>query len=1602
MVTGTTTSADREVASVAGEQTAEAPVVEAEERASAALSALSEGEERFAEQARSREKQLTAQLAVLEARAAQLEVERDSLRHERDAVLDSTSWRLTGPVRQMAARTPPSLRRYARHCARIIFWTLTPHRMPRRIAYFRSRGAEVALPPAGEPAPAPVPAPSPGSHGAAAAPSPAVEPAPDPLPSPSLGSRGAAVALPPAGEPAPDLVPAGSPGPAALPVADGKALYLKRCDLSVFRVRTGKIIHFPAAETPFFSVIICAYNKFNYNIHVLELLEHAVSYAKAKLSIDIEVVFVNDGSSDETARLDDYVKGLVFRTAAPNIGFLRASNLGAAGASGSYFVFLNNDVEFAPDAFVHLHGAVQRDKSDVACFGGAILQFDGTLQDLGSGIWRDGAAQGYFRNEPPTRYAFAYPRDVDYVAGCFFCISAAEFRSFGGFDERYSPGYYEEADLALRLSKTGRRSRVYPDIVIYHLEYGTFSSDTAPRASIELMVKNRPVFVERHRDLLDKRPEFKPTAGYSVWYENCRPRVLFVEQTVPSMKMGSGFGRSEIILRSLLEFVDVDIFACNREPYMIVPEDFSYLDITFGPSPEELYKVLERKHYDFVYFCRTPYLSRYDGVLSAWKRRHGRIVVCDTEAVAAIRDISRQTGAESYPEIIANASFGAALMAEFRDTDAADAFIAVNEFEADIIRGCCARPVHIIGHHLSVKSATGSLSSRSGLFFFGALYGAGAPNYDSIVWFLTYVWPKIRKVRPAEMLRIAGVARDGVPLAPLTREGVVYLGSLEDPVEEFARSRVFIAPTRFAAGIPFKVQEALSYGVPTVTSCLIAEQLAYTGDCAGAICAATVKDGGAAFAKACLRLLTEDAFWTEKHMAALAYTAQHCTPSALHRATEELLRELRPINPAAALGRGARVIDLEEWRSDCVLAEGATVALERPLGIFVHFRYQDLAEEVAGCLAQIDLPKRIYVSAVSEEGCAAVRDVFARYGIEAASEFAAVPDCGQDIAPLLIQFGNKLSQHDICLKIHGNELMNGPAEFGEHWRLYLHSELLGDARRVRMIAATFLADAELGVLVPHDFLRPTGYQTQIGPDFDRMHKVLSNIDVDLLPGQQVESPVGSMFWFRGDALAGLSAVGFDWRDFADGANQPGSSLGRAIEKSALFFAANAGKKWGYLPPQPNGPRISRDEAIRLVRKGGAFDEAYYLATNKDVAAAGVNPIEHWVDFGWREGRNPSALRNSGYRRDAAASFEVAPLTISRAGEHYIEVAPVSRSAPLEPNFILGPLSDPLMQCYFADDTALSVGCYELKNVGVTSHGLLVRDGALLVCEQLSLGEAAIAEAGQYGNICAKDRYSRLVDGPVVSLAGPGHLIYGHWLVDFLPKLYLLHKTGSDPFRVRYIIPGNTPDFALSWLRLLGIADSQIIRFDPYSEVVGVRDLIVPTMLRTNGRTHPLFRPAIEYLRSLIPGGDHRRPGARDADRNLFVARGGPGPESRKLLNRRAIEQLAADAGLEIIRPEVFSLMDQLAMFAGAKRIVGEYGSGLHGSLFAPPGSMVCALRAAARHPGFLQSGLCQAMDQKIGYVFGAAGEHDVAQEFSIGEDDFRCVLQLMEIGGELE
>src|SRR5207248_6502340 len=61
----------------------------------------------------------------------------------------------------------------------------------------------------------------------------------------------------------------------------------------------------------------------------------------------------------------------------------------------------------------------------------------------------------------------------------------------------------------------------------------------------------------------------------------------------------------------------------------------------------------------------------------------------------------------------------------------------------------------------------------------------------------------------------------------LRGNGVDFLGRREEVTSLYDGARVFVAPTRFGAGIPLKIQEAAAHGVPVVTTSLMRKQLGW-------------------------------------------------------------------------------------------------------------------------------------------------------------------------------------------------------------------------------------------------------------------------------------------------------------------------------------------------------------------------------------------------------------------------------------------------------------------------------------------------------------------------------------------------------------------------------------------------------------------------------------------------------------------------------------------------------------------------------------------------------------------------------------------------------
>jgi hypothetical protein len=88
-----------------------------------------------------------------------------------------------------------------------------------------------------------------------------------------------------------------------------------------------------------------------------------------------------------------------------------------------------------------------------------------------------------------------------------------------------------------------------------------------------------------------------------------------------------------------------------------------------------------------------------------------------------------------------------------------------------------------------------------------------------------------------------------------------------------------VAPTRFAAGIPFKVGEAAARGLPCVASKLLAEQLGWVPE--KELLAAGTADQ---FIQQCTRLYTDERLWTSVRTAAIKRVEQEYSTERFRKA----------------------------------------------------------------------------------------------------------------------------------------------------------------------------------------------------------------------------------------------------------------------------------------------------------------------------------------------------------------------------------------------------------------------------------------------------------------------------------------------------------------------------------------------------------------------------------------------------------------------------------------------------------------------------------------------------------------------------------------------
>jgi glycosyltransferase involved in cell wall biosynthesis len=363
---------------------------------------------------------------------------------------------------------------------------------------------------------------------------------------------------------------------------------------------------------------------------------------------------------------------------------------------------------------------------------------------------------------------------------------------------------------------------------------------------------------------LDPRLECPSTSARS---------VVVLGHWLPAMDRSAGGLRAFTILEILREEGYVVVFGADRErvehvalfgteqelnQYEVMFERLN-IDVLYGSKA--VLRHLHEKGYEYQFVVLSypevtyryfPYVRAYainakvvyDPVDLHWLRMERESIIKDD-------DVLRQK-AENYRRI---ERFNAA---------AADMVFAVTpEEKSQILEEVKNAQVEVIPTiHDCVESAK-PLAGRKNLLFVG--HYAHSPNEDAVGYFVKEIFPLIRQDIPGVVFYMVG-SNITDKVKSLANENVVAVGYVPDLTPHLDGCRVFVAPLRYGAGIKGKIAQSMSFGLPVVTTSIGAEGMGLIdGE------HVLIADSPDAFARAVVRLYTDDLLWERMSLNALLH-----------------------------------------------------------------------------------------------------------------------------------------------------------------------------------------------------------------------------------------------------------------------------------------------------------------------------------------------------------------------------------------------------------------------------------------------------------------------------------------------------------------------------------------------------------------------------------------------------------------------------------------------------------------------------------------------------------------------------------------------------------
>ena len=608
----------------------------------------------------------------------------------------------------------------------------------------------------------------------------------------------------------------------------------------------GGRLAFPRPVEPELAVVVVVEGR-------ADLLLACLRALGSELTERVEVILVENGATGTSRRLLRRVEHATLIALDRRLDRAAAERLASGRAGTEFIAWLDADCRLLPGSLAAALAAI-RSRPGIGAVGGKTIRRDEVVEEAGSILWQDGSTEAYGAGRDPDDPEVMFSRAVDFNAGGFLLARRAAVVA----DPAWAVDDGVQGDRIRRsvhLRASGLETVYDPRIVLARL-----GRSPAPAS---------PLAADLGAELAGQLPKSAANILLARHRGTGRHRVLLFEYRVPHITLGAGYPRSNYMVEELVKlgyfvtFFPVDrLFRRERWADVYGSVDRS-VEVMIDHAGADAGRFLAARagYYDVILISRPSCMEAVRAFLP-WDRVGGRPrIVYDAEAIYAFRTIEqrRHEGRELSP-----AESRELVAAEVQLVEGADAILAVSAGDARNFAAHGVQDVAILSHRVDPVPTPRRFEERSGFLFVGPVIAYGTPNADSIEWFATAIYPQIRaRLGATVSFRTAGT-NHATQLFPLEGNGVEFLGRVPDLTSVYDSARVFVAPTRFAAGIPLKCVEAAAHGVPIIATSLLVGQLGWQPEEE-----ILVADTAEAFADQCVRLYEDADLWARIRAGAL-------------------------------------------------------------------------------------------------------------------------------------------------------------------------------------------------------------------------------------------------------------------------------------------------------------------------------------------------------------------------------------------------------------------------------------------------------------------------------------------------------------------------------------------------------------------------------------------------------------------------------------------------------------------------------------------------------------------------------------------------------------